>query len=77
MPCPPLPCLALGIARNADDTRAIVNPLKFQTETLPKKEGCVVILATGYVVWPTKEAEAAGRLTQEMIDDVRIVREWS
>ena len=42
-----------------------------------KKEGCVVILATGYVVWPTKEAEAAGRLTQEMIDDVRIVREWS
>jgi len=42
-----------------------------------KKEGCVVILATGYVVWPTKEAEAAGRSTQQMFEDTHLVHEWS
>jgi hypothetical protein len=42
-----------------------------------KKEGLVVILATGYVGWPNREAEAAGRSTQQMFEDTQLVHDWS
>jgi hypothetical protein len=42
-----------------------------------EKSGCVITLASGYVGWPNKEAALKGHLTPEMIEDERIVREWS
>jgi hypothetical protein len=42
-----------------------------------EQRGCVVTLASGYVGWPDKDAALKGRLTPEMIEDERIVREWS
>jgi hypothetical protein len=42
-----------------------------------KKEGCVVGLSTGYVGWPNEDAVSKAPLTQEIIDDTHLIREWS
>jgi hypothetical protein len=42
-----------------------------------EKHGCVVSLGSGYVGWPDKEAARTGHLTEQVIADERIIREWS
>jgi hypothetical protein len=42
-----------------------------------EKHGCVVSLGSGYVGWPDKESATKGHLTEEVIADERIIREWS
>ena len=42
-----------------------------------EQHGCKVTLASGYVGWPDKAAAMKGHLTTEMMDDERIIREWS
>ena len=48
-----------------------------QTVERLEKEGCVVSVETGYVGWPNKEAAQAGHLTQQMIDDARLIADWT
>ncbi len=42
-----------------------------------EKRGCGVDLATGYVGWRDREAAINGRMTAEMIEWERVIREWS
>jgi hypothetical protein len=42
-----------------------------------RKEGCIVDLAIGYVGWPSREAADRGQMTEQMIADERIIRDWS
>jgi hypothetical protein len=42
-----------------------------------RKEGCLVDLALGYVGWPSREASERGRMTEQMMADERIIRDWS
>lgn len=39
--------------------------------------GCVVSLDSGYVGWPNRETALKEHLTAEMIDDAKLIREWS
>jgi hypothetical protein len=48
-----------------------------QTVERLEKEGCVISIETGYVGWPNKEAAQAGHLTQQMIDDARLIADWT
>ncbi|MGO9773111.1 MAG: hypothetical protein ACLPSW_26900 [Roseiarcus sp.] len=52
------------------------NAIEAAVERLEAR-GCVVSLGSGYVGWPTKEAAATGHLTEELLADERIIREWA
>lgn len=54
--------------RNGDEMEAAAKRLT--------AAGCAVIFRTGYVGWPNCEAASAGRLTETMIEDERLIREW-
>lgn len=41
------------------------------------KQGCVASLGSGYVGWPDKEAAMKGHLTEDILADERLIREWS
>lgn len=55
--------------RDGDAMQAAVTRLE--------KLGCVVSLGSSYVGWRNKEAATQGRLTDEIVADERIIREWS
>ena len=50
--------------------------MEIVTERL-RGEGCIVDFASGYVGWPTKEAAERGRLTEGIVADEQLVRNWS
>ncbi len=51
--------------------------LQETAQRLRKIEGCVVDLSSGYVGWESKEVAAHGRLTQDMINDSRLIQAWT
>lgn len=42
-----------------------------------RQAGCVVDLETGYVGWPDKEAAQKGNLSEQEIQDAKLIQSWT
>jgi len=42
-----------------------------------RQNGCLVELSSGYVGWPDKDAAQKGRLTDQMIQDAKLIEAWT
>lgn len=42
-----------------------------------RQAGCVVDLASGYVGWPDRDAAQRGQLTEQGVEDARLLADWA